>query len=153
MITDTLDRCHRYVNLSPRFAAAFEFLRKLPANQPAGRYEIDGDDCFALVQNYTTRSASLAAFESHQRYIDIQFIQAGAETMLWSSVAALPNVTQSYSPEKDVTFYAAPAPTQMTTINLRAGDFTIFFPEDGHAPGLECGRCGEVRKVVVKVRV
>ncbi len=150
MIADTLEQRHRYVGLSPRFAAAFDFLEKLPADQPTGRFELDGDHCFALVQSYTTRPVAKATFEAHQRYIDIQFIQAGRETILWSPLAGLTQVTQPYSTEKDIVFFATPA--QMTPLDLRAGQFTIFFPEDGHAPGLECDGPSEVRKIVIKVR-
>ncbi len=150
MISDTLQQCRRYAGLSPRFAAAFEFLEKLPANQPLGRYNIDGDNCYALVQAYTTKPRDQAKFETHQKYIDIQFLQAGRETMLWSPLAALPQVTQPYLPEKDVIFYATPA--QMTPINLGAGQFVIFFACDGHAGGLESEGPSEVRKVVIKVR-
>jgi biofilm protein TabA len=151
MIADTLDQCRRYTGLSPRFAAAFEFLEKLPASQPLGRYEIDGDNCFALVQAYATKPLDQAQFETHRQYIDIQFIQAGRETMLWSPLAALTQVTQPYLAEKDVIFYASPP--QMTPINLGPGQFVIFFPADGHAGGLDCGGQSEIRKVVIKVRV
>lgn len=150
MIADTLAQHHRYTSLHPRFAAAFDFLAKLPADQPAGRYELDGDNCFALVQSYTTKPAAQGTFESHRRYIDIQFIQSGVETMLWAPLATLP-VTQPYAAEKDVALHAMPA--RITPVNLQAGEFAIFFPEDGHAPGLECGGPATVRKVVIKVRV
>ena len=151
MISDTLEQCRRYTSLSPRFAAAFEFLEKLPADQPIGRYDIDGDNCFAMVQAYTTKPLDQAKFETHRQYIDIQFIQAGRETMLWSPLAALTQVTEAYSAEKDVIFYATPP--QRTPIDLGAGQFVIFFPTDGHAGGLECYGQSEVRKVVIKVRV
>jgi YhcH/YjgK/YiaL family protein len=150
MISDTLEQCRRYASLSLRFAAAFEFLEKLPVNKPAGRYDLDGDNCYALVQAYTTKPLDQAKFETHRQYIDIQFIQTGRETMLWSPLAALTQVTQPYLAERDVIFYATPP--QMTPINLGEGQFVIFFPTDGHAGGLECGGPSEVRKVVIKVR-
>ena len=150
MISDTLDQRHRYTSLSPRFAAAFEFLEKLPANHPTGRYDIDGDNCFALMQSYTTQSRETAKVETHRTYIDIQYIQAGRETMLWSPLNALPEVSQPYNAEKDVIFYATPP--QILPVTLSAGQFVIFFPTDGHAGGLEWGGQSEVRKVVIKVR-
>ena len=150
MITDTFDQRQRYLGLSPRFADAFNFLQKLPASQPDGRYDIDGDNCFALVQTYTTRPLAQALFETHRKYIDIQWLLAGFETMFWSPLAALTQVTQPYVAEKDVIFYATPS--HRTPISLRAGEFVIFFPEDGHAGGLEYGGQSEVRKVVIKVR-
>ena len=151
MILDQLNQSHRYHGLSSRFAAAFEFLQKLPANAPDGRQDIDGDDCFALVQGYVTKPVAQAKFETHRRYIDIQFIQAGRETILWAPLTTLTEVTQPYAAEKDVSFYGTPA--QVTPIQLCAGKFAIFFPEDGHAPCLELNGPAEVRKTVIKVRV
>lgn len=150
MITDTLAQCRRYSKMSPRFAAAFEFLEKLPARQPDGRHDLDGDNCFALVQTYTTRPLAEAKFEAHRQYIDIQFIHAGRESILWSPLAALTQVTGPYVAERDIAFFANPP--QWTPIRLHAGQFTIFFPTDGHAPGIECDGATEVRKVVIKVR-
>ena len=149
MITDTLGLGQRYAGLHSRFAAAFEFLQKLPADQPLGRHEIDGDNCFALTQSYTTKPAAQGKFESHERYIDIQFIQAGQETLLWAPRGTL-KITEPYNAEKDVAFYAMPART--TPVNLIAGEFAIFFPEDGHAPGIEFGGAMTVRKIVIKIR-
>jgi YhcH/YjgK/YiaL family protein len=149
MITDLIEHGRRYTSLSPRFAAAFDFLEKLPAGQPDGRCDIEGDNCFALVQSYITRPLAQGKFEAHRKYIDIQFIQAGRETMLWAPLAALRQVTEPYAAEKDVAFFATPP--QWTPINLCAGQFAIFFPEDGHAPGLEYGGPAEVRKTVIKI--
>ena len=149
MITAPLTHRHRYTQLSPWFAAAFDFLEKLPADQPLGRHDLDGDKCFALVQSYTTKPLSKATFEAHQRYLDIQFIQAGNETILWTPLATLTQVTQPYAAERDIAFYATPA--HQTAIHLRPGDFAIFYPEDGHAPGLEYGAPTTIRKVVFKI--
>ena len=151
MIADTLLQCSRYTVLSPRFAAAFQFLQQLPADKPPGRYPLDGDDCFALVQSYATKPITEAKFEAHRKYIDIQFIQAGCETILWAPLATLTETVQPYAPEKDIAFFAAPQ--HVTPVQLRAGDFTIFFPEDGHAPGLQYNSHAEVRKTVVKIHV
>ena len=150
MIADTLAKYRRYKNLSPRFAAAFEFLAKLPAGQPDGRCDIDGDNCFALVQSYTTKPLAQAKFEAHRQYTDIQFILAGCEALLWSPLAALTQVTEPYAAERDIAFFANPP--QWTPVHLAAGQFTIFFPEDGHAPGIESAGPEAVRKVVIKVR-
>jgi biofilm protein TabA len=150
MIADTLTQCRRYTSLSPRFAAAFEFLENLPADQPPGRHDIDGDNCFALVQTYQSKPLAEAKFEAHRQYIDIQFIQTGSESILWAPLAALTQVTEPYAAGRDIAFFANP--THWTPINLAAGQFTILFPEDGHAPGVECSGPAEVRKVVIKVR-
>ncbi|MFO1489222.1 MAG: YhcH/YjgK/YiaL family protein [Verrucomicrobiota bacterium] len=149
MITDTLSQCARYHSLSPRFAAAFEFLKHLPPTAAPGRQSLDGDNCFALIQSYTTKPVAEAKFEAHRKYIDIQFIQSGRETLLWAPLAALTETLQPHDPAKDIAFYGTPA--CVTPIRLEAGGFCIFFPADGHAPMLEHGGRTEVRKVVIKV--
>ena len=103
------------------------------------------------MQAYTTNPFDQAKFETHRQYIDIQFIQAGRETMMWCPMAAFTKVTEPYAAEKDVIFYATPP--QMTPVNFGPGQFLIFFPTDGHAGGLVCDGESEVRKVVMKVRV
>ncbi len=152
MITDTLAEAGRYAGLSPRFAAAFDFLKALPADQPDGRYELADDNGFALVQRYPGKPIAEARFEAHRRYIDIQFIQAGREQLLWAPLATLTQVTEAYAAERDIAFFAHPP--QWTALQLQAGQFAIFFPEDGHAPGIASNDfTGEIRKVVIKVQV
>ena len=151
MIADTLAQSHRYAPLSPRFAAAFEFLRTLPADQVPGRYELDGDNCFALVQTYHTKPLAQAKFEAHKKYTDIQFIQAGRESLLWAPLQLLTETVQPHDDARDIAFYGRPG--HLTPIHLQAGEFAIFFPEDGHAPGIEYDGSTVVRNVVVKVRV
>jgi YhcH/YjgK/YiaL family protein len=150
MISDSLDRLDRYTALSPRFAAAIAFLRQNPAALPDGRHDIAGDDCFALVQSYTTKPVAQAAFEAHRKYIDIQLILSGEETLFWAPLQNLGTVTQPYVAEKDIAFFAPPP--QCTPLNLVAGEFAIFFPEDAHAPGIQTSGARAVRKVVIKVR-
>jgi YhcH/YjgK/YiaL family protein len=151
MITDTLAQSHRYTALSPRFAKAFEFLRQLRADHPLGRVDLEGDDCFALVQTYTTKPHAEAKFEAHRKYTDIQFIQSGRETLFWSPLTELKQVTELHDDTRDIAFFATPS--RVTAINLHAGEFAIFFPEDGHAPMLEFQGATGVRKVVIKICV
>ena len=150
MIAGTLAQSSRYASLAPHFEAAFAFLRNLPADLPPGRHDIAGDDCFALVQAYTTRPLSAAKFEAHRNYVDIQFVQAGRETLLWTPLTGLAE-TKPYDSEKDYALFAAPA--NPTPLRLRAGEFAIFYPEDAHSPCLELDGPCEVRKVVIKMRV
>jgi YhcH/YjgK/YiaL family protein len=34
-----------------------------------------------------------------------------------------------------------------------SGEFTVFFPHDGHCPGIAIGAPDDIRKVVIKVPV
>lgn len=151
MILDHLSQCQRYAAILPGFARAFEFLRQVDAFCPTGRHELDGENLFALVQRYRTKPVAQAALEAHRKYADVQFIAAGRESVFWAPLAALSDVTQPYSAEKDIAFFCVVP--EVLPVHLVAGQFAVFFPEDGHAPGLEWNGASEVLKVVVKVRV
>ena len=50
MIYDTLDNSNCYVGLGERFADAFKFLKETNFfDMPTGRFELQGDDLYALV--------------------------------------------------------------------------------------------------------
>ncbi len=151
MILDTLKNSLRYEALSPRFAQAFAFLRHVDGTQALGRHELDGDNVFALVQKYTTKPVEAALFEAHRRYIDVQFVHSGRETILWAPLAAMRETTMAYDEKKEAALFKVIP--EVTPLHLGAGHFTIFFPEDAHAPTLVWDQPGEVFKVVVKVKV
>ena len=150
MIIDRLENSHKYNGSHKGFAEAFAFLQKAVAeNLPVGRYEIDGDNVFAFIQEYTSKTES--DFETHKNYIDIQFVFSGVEVI---EVADIANMKESipYNPEKDVTFYEDY--DKSTVAVIEAGAYGIFFPWDAHKPGLALnGNPDEVKKIVVKVRV
>ena len=151
MILDTLLHWRRYAGLSPRFPAAFEFLEGLGANVETGRHELDGDNLFALVQAYTTKPAADAQFEAHRRYIDIQCVLSGQETIFWAPLAGLRRVASPYDEKADIIFFPLEPPA--LPVRVGTGQFAILFPDDAHAPGRVWESPGDVVKVVVKVRV
>ena len=74
--------CDRYAALNPHFPKAFAFLKRgdLASLKP-GRYEIDGDNCWAMVQEVKlTPFADGAKVEAHRKYIDIQSPLTGEAT-------------------------------------------------------------------------
>ena len=151
MILDNLSQWRRYTAVSPRFQRAFEFLRKVDAATPIGRHEVDGDNIYALVQGYTTKPADQAQFEAHRKYIDIQCLISGRESILWAPLSAMKKVNMPYDEQKDAALFALVP--EGWPLRLGAGQFTILFPEDAHGPCCVWDAPCEVRKVVMKVRV
>ena len=150
MIHDTLANAARYEALSPRFAAAFAWLRGVDGTQAPCRHDIDGDHCFALVQTYATKPEAVK-YEAHRKYIDVQFIHSGRETILWAPLAVMGEAVTPYDDSKDAVFFAPVA--DHTALHLGPGHFTIFYPRDAHAPCLQWGGPEQVFKVVIKVAV
>jgi len=148
MIADKIDKTGLYTNLSQRLAKGLAVLEDPSlAKKQDGRYEVDGNEIFYMIQRYTTKKKSDARFEAHRNYIDIQAILQGSETIGWAPTDQL-EVTQPYKP--DVMFLKSPE--QFSELYLPAGTFAVFNPSDAHMPCYHASP-SEVTKVVVKVRV
>lgn len=149
MVLDVIANCSQYFALHPHFAKAFDFLRGLDAhNLHPGRYEIDGDDVYAMVQEYTTAPAETNQWEAHRKYIDIQYVVAGNECLEWLDLGHLPLDTP-YSEQKDCLLCVGPVGT---ACKMEPGSFSILFPQDLHKPRCIYSHPEAVIKVVVKIR-
>ena len=149
MIYDSLANASLYRNLGPRFAQAFDFLAEFKVSTPDGRISLDGDNLYALVQSNQTAPAAGKPFESHRQYADVQFVAAGEEIIGTATLDRL-QVTTAYSAANDAALYAGP---DDTPLRLRAGDFCVLWPQDGHKPGCQWRASTLVKKVVIKVRL
>lgn len=142
--------CGRYEALNPHFPKAFEFLRRADlASLPVGRYEIDGENCWAMVQKATLVPLAERKVEAHRKYIDIQAPITGPETIgLYTLDAA--HLALPFDAKGDCVLFAAEA----DPVSLAPGEFGIFFPPTGgHAPGCQTpGGPKEIRKLVIKVK-
>lgn len=150
MITTRLEHADRQAPGAEGFTRAFAFLRRPDlAALPDGRYAIDGDRVYAMVQRYETAAAAEPRFEAHRAYIDVQYMAAGAETIGWAPRETVA-VSEPYDGEKDACFGRAPA---WSPVRLGAGELAVFWPEDAHAPRLAAGSPAPVTKVVIKISV
>ena len=144
MILDTFSRAAVYTTLHPLFEAGFQFIREQGASAAVGRYELAGG-AYAMVQEYQTQAVEGALFEFHRRYIDIQYVAQGSETIYFASLDRLK--AGEYEYEKDY----LPLGGSGSALALQAGDFAVFFPQDGHLPSrVTSDGPGTVRKIVVK---
>jgi biofilm protein TabA len=127
-----------------------EYLKNTDLDQlPVGRYEIDGDRIFALVQEYQTSPREKRKAETHRKYIDIQYVQHGMEVVGYSLTDAENIISEDLSAEKDAIFYGS-VPGEKDLI-LSAGRYGIFFPTDIHRPGCNFKEEHPVKKIVLKV--
>lgn len=146
MIIDRLEYADRYVALHPLFGAAFRYLREMdPYEVPDGRHMIQGDELFAIVERTQGRGRDLSPLEHHRRYIDIQYVVAGDETIGWMPTGHCQQSSAPFDSQRDIGFYKD---RPQTWLKVPPGCFVIFFPEDGHAP---LAGEGSVHKVVLKI--
>jgi YhcH/YjgK/YiaL family protein len=148
MILDSLKNSGRYEKMHPLFKKTFDFLKNTDFSQiEDGKVTTDDPRLFFLFSTVNGKEPKDAKLETHIQYIDIQTPITSVETIGWKSASELQTVLHPYDAEKDVAFSDDEA-TSFST--LLPGQFAIFFPEDGHAPGIAQGI---VRKIIAKIAV
>lgn len=148
MIFDSLKNAGLYYGVHPRMKRAFELIAATDWTKAGpGIHELDGRDIYVNLMERELKKPADAKLEVHNDYIDIQVLLSGTqETFGWSERKDLAKPQGDFNAEKDIQLFDDEPQTCYT---LRPGQFTILFPEDGHAPMI--GE-GTVRKIIVKVR-
>lgn len=150
MIVDSLMNAKTYYGISDSIKKALEYLKAhdLRSIEP-GKYEIDGDALFINVgSEYSPKSAEEGIWEAHRDYIDVQYVIEGCEYMGYANIDTL-SVVQEYSKDTDTVLFEGKGDRILVT----EGDFIVFFPQDGHMPGIRAHVNQKSRKAVIKVRV
>ena len=126
MVVDRLENIEKYASLNPLFAQAIEFLKSHDLNAlEVGKTELKGKDLLVNVA---------------------QIPLSGTEIMGYTAAKDCMPEDAPYNAEKDITFFTGLAESY---IEVKPGMFAIFFPQDGHAPGITPDG---VKKVIVKVK-
>lgn len=148
MIFDTLKNVDNYKGLG-RVYEALKFLAETDFTKiDLGRYELQGDDIFYMVQSYDTDPDKTIS-EGHKKYIDIQFMVEGEEIIGVADIDDEKELTEAKE-ENDVWFYNC----KTEPLTLSAGKYMVLYPNDLHCPGVATkGKAMTCRKVVVKVKV
>jgi YhcH/YjgK/YiaL family protein len=140
-----------YFNNKERWDKAIAFLKSNDLSKlEVKRYDIDGDNLYATINEYITKNEEDVRFEAHQKYIDIQYVISGSEQMSIAPLSMRKEILIPYDAAKDFEF--------MTVIKAESFEatpdrFYIFFPTDVHRPGVKIGDNKNVKKVVVKVKI
>ena len=149
MILDLLAHASRYTTLLPGLSDAFAFVQRPDAGQlPDGRYPIDGDRVFALVQTYETKPVTDGFPEAHRRYADVQVVIAGTEWFGYAPLTDQP-IHIPYDADRDILFVRGETPLY----RLVPGAFALFFPHDAHLPSRTLTTPERVRKIVIKIQM
>lgn len=146
MVVDHLQNARVYESLQAAFVRAFEFLRTLRAEHfTEGRRELDGNRLYALAVVGDGKPRENVPLERHRRYIDIQYVVGGTDTMEWRSAHDCSTVSRPYDEATDAILWSD---WPNLWVDVPPGHFAIFWPHDAHAP-----MCGSERihKVVVKI--
>jgi biofilm protein TabA len=114
-----------------------------------GRYEIDGENAYAMVTEGPAKEIDSAAWEGHRKYIDLHYVIKGRERIGIVGNDSL-KVTKPYDVTKDAeNYYYADGKFYLATPEI----FFLFFPGDAHQPGIRVGGNQPVKKLVIKIKV
>ena len=145
---DKVQFARQYHSNQGQWDKAFAYLKTTDVKNLAnGRHVIDGDNVYAIVTEAPTKDYDKTAFESHRKYIDLQYVITGEENM---AKAPVPSVTVSkpYDPSADIAYYTG----EGKVYTVPAGSFMIFFPTDAHRPNITPGGNKVVKKIVIKIK-
>lgn len=147
MIVDKLENLKQYDSLHPLFSVARAFLESHDLEtMDLGKIELEKDRLMVNIATTGIKNREAARLETHHQFIDIQLPLSGSEIIGYTPSKDCSPADAPYNAEKDITFFEGESQTYIT---LHPGMFAIFFPEDGHAPGITPK---EIKKVVVKVK-
>ena len=147
-VADSLENVGEYAQLGPGFEKAVAFLRRTDLKKlPNGRYSLDGENVYAMIQEATLKEWGTGRPEVHHDYFDIQLPLSGDEII---GIGRFDPKTQGdFDEEKDIGFYDGVAVEPLT---LHPGEFAILWPETcAHAPCCDEVGGDVIRKVVIKV--
>jgi YhcH/YjgK/YiaL family protein len=151
MIYDNLANLNTYAGLAPEaWNLIGEFLAKWTPETELGRHILVVDQVFADVLCYETKALSDCKVELHAKYVDIQAVLSGNETILCTPTDGL-EVIEEMDYTRDRGFFKF-APGKETSLAMTGGTFALFLPGEGHLTG--CNEAKEtIRKIVFKVAI
>ena len=147
---------------NPIFDAAFTYIEKLQditSKEYKSLLNIGLDDCnkivlnencFLLEQAYISKDKADCFFESHKKYIDIQYIFEGIEIMEVTTLDNL-NVTTEYKEDLDYAKYAQTK--NSSSLIIKQNELAIFYPNDAHMPCIKVDDNKKVIKAVFKILI
>lgn len=139
------------------FDTAFSYIEKLQDStsfeyKSLKNIELDNcnkkelnENCFLLEQSYISKNKEDCFFESHKKYIDIQYIFEGEEIMEVDNIKNL-NVSKEYNEDLDYAKYFQNK--NSSSLIIKQNELAIFYPNDAHMP---CIRIDENKKVIKAV--
>ena len=129
---------------------SIEALMKLdPGRIEAGRYELEGDKLFALIQDVESRSFEESRTEAHSKFADVQIPLSASERYGFSLPQAVLALIEDRMEANDIAFYERPS--REFFMDIDPGAYVVFLPNELHRPCLTITEKTPIRKAVIKV--
>jgi biofilm protein TabA len=145
---NTLEFYRQYTRSKDTWDKALSFLadsKKLDTLKP-GMYPIDGKKAYASITEGPEKTPEAAKWESHRKYIDLQYVIKGEEKIGVAPLAGA-TVVVPYNDQKDGANYTTEGEYYIAT----PAEFYLFFPSDVHKPNIHVDGYDTVKKLVIKI--
>ncbi|MDG3085113.1 YhcH/YjgK/YiaL family protein [Vibrio hannami] len=115
---------------------------------PDGVYSLSDERIFVNLISALTEHSSQRAAEIHKKYIDVQVLLEGCERIGYSNVLEediqiIDQVENDLLIIEDV--------VNENFVDLKSGDFVLYFPNQVHRPLCAVDSTGRVRKAIIKI--
>lgn len=135
-------------DLKVSFNEVYEFIKSNDLKSlKTGRYFL-GRGIYANVDEYISKNIEDCKFEAHKKYIDIQMLIEGNESIYVSPINNLVCLTE-YDSDKDIMFLNG---TSELEYEMKQNDCLVLYPEDAHMPCVNEQNI-YIKKIVFKVPI
>ena len=149
---------YRLLLSAPVWKEVFAWIESRDPDLPDGIHSIRGEEIFVNQHRYETLPREKCRWESHRRYIDLQFCLEGAEIIDVTNRDLLID-DGTYDEEKDLLFYhdrlanpiGRPQPAGYSPLLMAPGSIAIFTTTDAHRPKVAVTDPARILKFVVKI--
>lgn len=151
MIVGRLSEISAEKNLLPvAVVRGIEALNKMqPSTIAAGRYEVEGEQLFVLIQDVDSRTFEESRPEAHGKFADVQIPLSASERYGFSFPQPGLACTEDRLEANDVAFYASPS--REFFMDIDPGTYVVFLPNELHRPCLTIKEKTKIRKAVIKI--
>lgn len=147
MIFGNLENISEYSFLDEQLQKCFKYVKENDIlSYEKGKHEIEGDNLFVNIVEYTTTEKENRFWEAHRQYLDVHIMLDGEEQI---DVNFISNMKQKeFEPEND---FLPLEGTSNSHVTLRKHDFVIFYPNDGHMTAIKVNEPKAIKKAIFKV--
>ncbi len=153
MVFDTLDHASHYRALGRGIQTALDwYLAFVDDGAPLPTHtELEPGKIWINGVNYETAANPAPLMEAHRKYIDVMYVVEGEERFFHKPFTNVSEITMPYDSEKECAL--AKLDPDANSLRFSAGQFVIFFPQDGHLAAQLWDKPCRVRKFIAKVAV
>ena len=144
MLIQSLSHMKNDAGQLPHLDAALACL-SLHVHAPApARFDFCGG--YLMLQEGDTKDVREGDFEAHVKYLDVQVLLEGEETIVWNDLSDL-ICSAPYDEERDKAMYSGDG----CVMTIRPGTCYICWPEDGHKACRHIHQQTRFRKAMIKL--